>query len=254
MPLSDNLTAWWKSDEPAGANPWLDAHVNAIHLPVINSVDSDPFVGRPPPTRNLNPTGLAPFGSFSLANNPHLVTGDIDFSFHLFHQLGSVIAGTPVIIAKESVGVGTIREYGLYWASGTGEVRFWVSSDGSNFNEVGVASTVAQFDFICCGHSAANDLIWISKNGATPITKPHTGGVNTAQNNALKIGQGGTGNNWRGYIEEMGFWKRDIRADIPTLYNGGAGRTYEYVLADSWKFLHPRGLRAGTLPNSGGTI
>lgn len=173
---------------------------------------------------------------FSHADSASLSTGDIDFSFEVWVNFESVV-GTNTFIRKWD-GSGT--EY-IFWFDGgnfvSNRLLLAVRSGGGTITYVaettyGVPSTGVWIQ-VCAGHSATADEIWITANAGTPLTAAHSSGVSDT-GGAVAIGQDGAGHETLdGLLDNVRFWKRDIRSDVSWLYNSGNGRSYADIVAEA---------------------
>lgn len=218
MPLLTNLISYWAMDEASGTRN--DSH-GTNHLTDNNTVASG--TGKISNGADFEATNSE---YLSHTTNASLDTGDINFSFAAWVNPES-ISGEPTIVAAWNEGAGSLEH--ILFANYGGLPTFFVSNGGS-FPSVswGSSLSVGTFQHIAAGHNATANEIWISVNGGTPVTASYSGGV-LALGNAFYVGynQGGAaGRYYDGIIDELGFWKDDIRSDLATLYNGGAGLAY----------------------------
>jgi len=225
--LASNLVSYWSLDEASGNA--IDAH-GANDLTDTNTVGS--AAGKVGNCRDFEKDANE---YFSIADNAGLRTGDIDFSFAAWVKMESKNS-FPQILSKWG-GSGD-AEYALGYESGSDRLSFSVSSTGSNTvtavaNTLGSPSTGTWY-FVAGGHNATTNEIWISVNAGTPNTTSHSAGVAVGAAPFLIGELGGfvglAGGEWDGLIDELGFWKRDIRSDLSELYNAGSGRDYDYII------------------------
>ena len=140
------------------------------------------------------------------------------------------------VIFSHWVTTGAQRCYQLLYNASTSRFELQVSSDGTSggaatatANNLGAPSTATWY-FVCAGHDATGNVIWISVNAGTVDTTAHTTGVfNSASAPHVMGANGAAANFWDGLLDEIGFWKRDIRSDVSELYNAGSGRDYAYI-------------------------
>lgn len=214
MALVDDLISYWKCDEASG--DLIDAH-SSNDMTDTNTVGAG--TGKISGARDMEGTDDE---YFTIASNASLVTGDIDFSWSFWFNPESN-ASIYYFITK-----GT--EYEM---RGTTNRIFW-TVDGQGFLGGFPASpltlTAGTWYFVVCWHDATNNLIGRSFNGGTPITTAvtHTGSTGS---DAVYIGRkNGATDKIDGLIDEIGFWKRKLSdAEISELYNGGSGRSYDYI-------------------------
>lgn len=221
MALSDNLTAYWPCDEASGSI--LDSHgSNDLTESAGDTIDS--ATGKVGGARDFE-AGETEYAE--IADNADLSTGDIDFSFSVWVN-PEATTGFPVVLGKWTSSTST-REYVLFLASGA--PRFSVTSSGSATTEVtwGAALSTGTWYHICFGHNATTNEIWITVDAGTPVTAAHTTGVRDGTR-PFELGASSIQSlYWDGLIDEVGFWKRDIRSDVAELYNSGNGRDYAYI-------------------------
>jgi hypothetical protein len=230
MPLSTNLVAYWSLDEASG-----DA-LDACGSNTLTDNTDNATVGAA--TGKISGASDFESGSneyFSIADNAALSTGDIDFSFAGWVQLESNGAD-QWILGKYNTGTGS-REYELFYTPITDRFTFRISADGSSGTlataqaDVFGSPSLATWYYVACGHNATTNQAWISVNAGTPNTTSHSTGVfNGTAGFAIGSRNGDAATNpWDGLIDEVGFWKRDIRSDLSELYNAGSGRDYAYI-------------------------
>lgn len=226
MALIDNLISYWALDEPSGNA--LDSH-GSNHLTETSGTIGS-AAGK---VGNCRDFEAADTEWFTIADNADLSTGDIDFSIAGWVQLESLVTG---VILSHWTSTGAQRCYQLLYNSSTSRFELQVSADGSSAtahtataNNLGAPSTATWY-FIAAGHSASANEIWISGNAGTVNTTAHSTGVFDSATVAHGMGASSLGtNHWDGLLDEIGFWKRDIRSDLTELYNAGAGRNYAYI-------------------------
>ncbi|HYE89041.1 MAG TPA: LamG-like jellyroll fold domain-containing protein [Vicinamibacterales bacterium] len=216
--LTSNLVAFWELEEASGTRN--DGHASN-HLTDLNSVGST--TGKVGTAADLESTSSQ---RLYIADNADLSVGDIDFS-GCFWTNPESLSGFPSPFSKDTITVTADREYGAYIDGTT--LYFYVFDTGGSFKQTssGITLSTGTWQFVCFGHSASANEIWISKNTDTPITTAHSSGVRDA-GAPFAIGGGlngtsPTGDSWDGAIDQFGFWKRDVRSDISTMHNGGAG-------------------------------
>lgn len=223
MALIDNLVSYWKLDEASGNA--LDSHGSNDLTETSGTIAATS--GKISGCRDFEAIDTE---YFTRASNSDLQVGDIDFSFAMWINPES-ISSFPTFLSKDT---GASREYGfLINDSDSNRVRFAISADGSGLVTVtatnfGSLSTGTWY-FVAGGHNATSNEIWVAINAGTPNTQAHSGGVFTGTSN-FAIGARPDGSiHYDGLIDEVGFWKRDIRSDLAALYNGGAGLAYPFV-------------------------
>lgn len=210
MALTDNLQACWELDNVN------DAH-NANTLTNTGSATFAPAkVGN-----GVDLNGSSQY--LSIADNPVLSMGDIDFTIQAwvkFNDLGS----THVVLGKGQVAG---PEYILY-SNASAEINFRVDN-GIGFFPTAVfsgASTDTWYHLIGY-HNATTDEIGLIVNNGTPATVSYTHGSQDS-GSSFMIGEDGSGARWmNGIVDQVAIWKRVLTgAEIAELYNGGSGLSY----------------------------
>ena len=230
MALSDNLISYYSLDEASGDA--IDAHsTNDLTETSGTIASASGKVG------NCRDFEVGDTEYFTIADNTDFSTGDITFS--MFAWVNAEDGGFyPGIIGKDNFP--TAREYRLYLHTNSLTPRLGVSSDGVNLDGIvawGSNLSTATWYFIAAGHSASANEIWISVDGGTPVTSAHSIGV-ADTTCAFNIG-GEAGFEWDGLIDEVAFFKRDIRSDLASFYNSGNGLSYADIVggAFTWQQL-----------------
>lgn len=223
MAVIDDLVSYWSLDEASGNA--LDAH-GTNELTDTNTVGA--ATGKVGGARDFTPANSE---YFTRASNASLQTGDIDFSFAGWVRFDSVNEW-PVVIGKDD---STTREYFLarHNTLGVFYAQVFINSTTASYVEWGSAANTATWYFVAFGHNATANDAWISVNAGTPVTQAWTSGV-LATAAVFRIGARGDATNFiDGLIDEVGFWKRDIRSDLSWLYNAGNGRSYADIVAEA---------------------
>lgn len=215
---TSNLIAYWPLNESSGNA--LDA------MGVYNLTDNGTVQANTGKISGAREFLRANSEYFSLADNAAFSTGDIDFSISCWVYVGEIV-NNQFIFSKYTT-TGNQREYALDFEASSTRLRLIVSSAGTATSAT-VSSAVISANtwyFVCVGHNATSNDIWISLNAGTPVTTSHATGVFDGTS-ALHVGsQVTTSNLFTGRIDELSFWKRDIRTDAATIYNSGTGITY----------------------------
>jgi len=231
--LTDNIVAYWAMDDASG---------NATDSVGSNTLTENGTGGIASTTGKISNCRDFEAGDsdyFSIADNADLSTGDIDFSGYCWLNFESQATfgkwTGATIFGKWDSAVTSSWEYVLYYNASNNRMEFYKSSDGSPPNIVGVtASTygavpIGTWIFVACGHNATSNDIWISVNGGTPNTLSTSTGVYNGTC-AFRVGwvDSGTSEKYDGLIDEVAFFKRDIRSDLSSFYNGGSGLAYPF--------------------------
>lgn len=253
MPLIDNLVSYWKLDEASGNA--IDSHGTSNLTETSGTIDSN-AAGKINGSRDFE-AGDTEY--FEKADNADLSTGDIDFSFAFWIKFESPDpnGGFGQVPLSKGTFDGT-REYGLVYSVSLSRFIWAVSADGSS-NVTVVANTfgtlsIATWYFVAMGHNATSNDIWISVNAGTPDTTSHSGGViNDTQ--PFRLGCDNSGIRWfDGILDEVAFFKRDIRADLASFYNTGIGLPYPFSLLATKTLLTGGQFRNASVLKSGGRL
>lgn len=214
MSLLDNLIDNWRCDESSGNLVGvLGNTLTETNGPIASGT------GKVNGARDLEASSS---NYFTIADNAALSVGDIDWSVYGWVQLESK-GSNRVIMAKDT---GANGEFYLYYHSASDRFRLQVYgasgfASGTSVNW-GSAPSTGTWYFVAAGHNASTNEIWISINGGTPVTASHTTGVYDGAG-AFRIGNNAFNEYWDGLLDELAFFKRDIRSDLASFYNSGNG-------------------------------
>jgi type II secretory pathway pseudopilin PulG len=216
---SQGLVGWWRLDEESGTR---NDSAGTNHLTDNNTVtQAAGKVGNAAQFTRTNSEYL------SIADNPALSTGDIDFTICAWAYFDSIGAGLNRSIAAKwgPGGNGEQLEYALIYAVTPNRLRFSVSNGGAPIYSVaadslGVPATNTWY-FVCGWHDAfANTINIMVDNGSVDSTS-HTVGVQDTTY-AFAIGRTGeyNGDYMDGRIDEVRIYKRVLTAaEIEAIYN-----------------------------------
>ena len=216
MSLLTNLISYWKLDEASGNA--IDAH-GTNTLTDNNTVGT--AAGKVLTARDFEKNNSE---SFSIASNPSLQTGDIDFTISCWIKPETV--ELQFYVNKSGIAAAD-REYAVYNFNG---ILFFIYDPSGAIVQVasGVTPVPGTWYHIVAWHDSVANQIAISVNNATPVTLSHSTGVRT---NNFQFELGARQNHgffYDGLLDEVGFWKRVLTADERTqLYNGGNGLSYD---------------------------
>lgn len=211
-----DLVAYWNLDEESGTR--FDS-VGSNHLTDNNTVTSAAGI--------LN--GAAQFTAanneyLSIADNPTLSTGDIDFTIAAWVSLDS--RGIPHDIAShwDFPSGAPNKSWALEYEVGEDRLRFIVSDDGLTDTSLIEANSfgaplLSTPHFVIGWHDALNDTINIQvDNGAVDSVSHATGVFDSAFE--FRIGargsSGAPGDQMDGWIDEVGLWKRTLTPEERT--------------------------------------
>lgn len=244
MAIIDDLIAYWPLDEASGDA--LDVHGTNTLTETSGTIASVAGV-----VGNARDFEEGDTEYFAIADNAPLSIGDITFSVNLWLQLESE-ANFPVAVSK---GFRSDSDVNQEWAiikfaaaAVPGPLAFIVAFGAATAATFwGANLALSTWVMVSCGHNAATDEIWIAVNAGTPVTVAHASGVNDG-NRPFTLGAADAAIlNWDGPVDEVAFWKRDIRADLTWLYNAGAGRSYVEIANIGHRRLANGGLLTGKL-------
>lgn len=229
MAVIDNLVSYWALDEASG---------NATDAHGSNTLTDNASVG----STTGKVSGCRDFenGSsqyFSHSDNSDLSLGaDQDFTWAGWVQLEST-GGNRSFIAKSSDDFLKNVEYLIRYGSGNNRFDITVgngtTSAAAQSDTFGAPSTATWY-FVAAWHDSAANQLGISVNaGAADTTSWSSGTQDTS--GSFSLGAWSQANNFHdGLLDEVGFWKRVLTSgDRTWLYNGGAGRSYADIVAES---------------------
>lgn len=236
--LLNNLIAYYKLDEAAGANDAVDAHTGGLTLTQASSPAS--AAGILGTARVFNATVY-----FARAgDDAELSTGDVDFTLSVWVYLAAVNVNQAIVTRYQMNG--NQREYLLYWNyndhAPNSRFSFTVSSNGAVTTTLDAttfgAASINTWYHVVAWHDSVNNLLGIAINGVSD-TAAYSSGV---FNSTAAFTLGGLWNNttfiypFNGRIDEVGFWKSAAgnggaltAVQRAALYNGGAGLAYSQL-------------------------
>lgn len=227
--LLNNLVAYWKLDEAAGANNALDAHTNGLTLAQSGSPGSA--------TGNVY-AGARSFASasaqhFSRASESLLQAGNIDLTVAIWIWSDITTYAVKYLLAKWSTAAS--REYAVF-TSGDQKIRFGVSSTGSNSYQAIVTDSIPyQQWFLLVGwHDSIADTVNAQINNGTIFSAVNTAGIFSGTAILTISKQSNVaGAYWDGRIGPVALWKSAAggggalsASQRTALYNSGAGLAY----------------------------
>jgi len=218
-PSYDYLEAWWSLDELSGNA--LDAFGANNLTETGGTIESEEGV-----VNGARKIALADTEYFSIADNPALSMGDIDFTIGGLVNLAS-LATEMGIIGKYNYSTSN-REYLLEYSTATSRFVFIVSSDGTATATVVANNFGAPSDsvwhFVLCWHDSVNNTINIQVNNGLVDSVAHSAGVLNGAS-ALNLGAFNGGFFLDGSMDETLVAKQVFTAEERTwLYNNSKGR------------------------------
>jgi hypothetical protein len=221
--LTDNLRAYWKLDDSASASA-ADAHAS---FTLTQAFGVGTTTGKINSARSF-PSNSVLYDPTSTNFRP----GDADFTIALWANATTL--NTSMLTGKDDSS--SVREYGLYYVSGTSRWTWVASANGTSVttlpaNNAGAASTSTWYHIVAW-HDSVNDQIGIAVNAGTPDTTAHTGGIALTASLFTIGANSNAGTDWDGALDEYGWWDRVLTSGERTsLYNGGAGLAYPLTVA-----------------------
>lgn len=153
-----------------------------------------------------------------------------DFSIAIWAYLDSD-AGTSGFVSKYGA-ASPGQELFLFWSNGLGVVRLTARDasagagavEGVTFGALSAATRV----MIAAGYLVGSNTLWISIENTGVDTQPGPAGGVAGGTFRLELGEStqGLAAPMNGRLQSFGYWKRDIRADLTELYNGGTPLVY----------------------------
>jgi hypothetical protein len=240
--LNQDLIAHWKLNEGSGSR--IDSHGS-------NDLTDNNTVGDGTGKLGAGAAFIAANSEYlSLADNPDLDTGDIDFCYSVWVKMN--VKGTHRPILQKS------------WDESYGEVLLFYSSSLDLFsaqmangaavvsaNSLGIPSTGVWYH-ILLWYDSVNNTFNIQVNGGTVDSASYSGG-NTTTTGTFKIGSA-FGAYFDGVIDSVSYWKRVLTsAERKALYNSSNALDYEsfnqwvgslkHNLISHWKLEESSGTR-----------
>lgn len=234
--LAGALVSYWKLDEASGQRN--DSH-GTNHL-TDNVANVSGIAGKIANGADFSGAGGQSTTQFLYRNsNSTLQTGNIDQTFTAWVKFDSVPpAGLHrTILSKDNAN--NLREILLVWEQASNKFVFAIGNGASGVEGVQATSfgtpSLGVWYFVVAGYNATTDKAFIQINNGPvdEVTIALTPGVST---NPFIIGAEGF-SSFRiphdGLIDEVGFWKRVLTLEErTTLYNGGAGLTYPFIVPE----------------------
>ena len=225
MSLLTDLVSLWSLDEASGDA--LDSHgTNTLDDTTAPSRGAGKLNGYAYFTRSSSQF----FGRTGASDRSTLDGGDTDFSIAGWFFLNS----KPDYLFAVSRWVTGDLQYALYYDSATDRMAFTVGNSSGVTGQVdwSASPATATWMHVACGHDSVNNEIWISVNGASPVTLAWATGVKSGTTSGFYLGI--NENNatpfyhcWDGGMDEVGFWRRKLtQDDCKKLYNSGLALHY----------------------------
>jgi hypothetical protein len=221
--LRTNLSGYWKLNEASGSR--ADS-AGSSTLTDNNTVTS--ATGK---RGNAAQFTRANSESLSASDSAALSTGDIDFTISCWLYMDST-ANDMIAIAKDDSGG---REFLLMYSNTASTFTFYVfnaAGSGVAVNSSPGGWTTATWYHVVVWHDAAADTLHMQINNGAVSTAATGGLVVNDSSTPFVIGGRywpGAEGFWDGRIEEVGFWKRGLRAsERLDLFNDTLAITYPF--------------------------
>lgn len=164
------------------------------------------------------------------ADSPSISTGDIDFTFSAWLYVTEKSASAQIAISHWTTAK---RGHRIDWDVTTGKLRFIVGGGaGSSIGTVtNTTPNLSTWYHVIAEHDAANNKVRLYVNNGAAAEENTTGAAGNSDQ-VFVIGAEASlagAQLWRGYVDEVGFWKRLLTAgERAALYYGGAGDSYPF--------------------------
>ncbi len=228
--LKDFLISHWKLNETSGTR--VDEHGP-------NDLTDNNTVGSSTGKLGLAAQFVSANSEYlSIADNPDLSVGDINFTISCWVNVTSY-SGNTVILQKGWYDA--YMQYALFIDASTSKFHFYIADGAGSVmaDNAGIVSTGVWY-FIVISYDAANDQLSIQVNNGTADTASYSGG-NTTTTGAFQIGAlgAGNGNYLNGLVDSVSIWKRLLTpTELTSLYNSGNG--FDYPFDNSVSILRRR--------------
>lgn len=241
MALIDNLESYYQFEDlndSHSTNHLTDVGGVSFVAGLVNNAADFEFTGG---TRYLTAVGGV----------PHNI-GAFDWSWAGHFNPESSTGSQQVLVSRFN-STASQRAFFLRWDGSNFELNMFAgsSSVGSVLTS-GIGLGIGSWHFIGAGHNESGNQMWIQVDNGTVFTSTPTGNPSdhpvVTQFGTLNLGA----QRFDGMLDQWGYWKRDIRSDMATLYNGGAGLTYADIVAGGPSGGgQPAGRRLGGVPHAG---
>jgi hypothetical protein len=220
MALLDNIALFYNGGEASGN---LVDSVGSNTLTDNNTVGSASATPHSGTARDFE---TANSEYFSIADNATVRGGDVDWSWQAWVKPETDI--NHIILGKDIDTPSNARDYTFDVTATT--PRLYINGGAGGLLVNGnVAVSAGNWYHICCGHSASANELWMIVNNNSAATVGTSGAVPETSVAPLYVGAraySGAEAYFDGLIYRVGFWKRDIRSDVATLYNSGTPLDY----------------------------
>lgn len=222
MALTTNIVSYWKLDESSG---------NAADSVASNNLTNNNTVGYAP---CLIANG-ADFGAtntnkyFSIASNLGINGGTVSIS--MWFKLRNASSDGFFILLGDA---GTDSRYQISYDT-TPQMIYWRSLPGvGGIAEVyGVALDTTTWHHLVLTYNSGTTAFKGYYDGVEVISTTGSGNGSIGISSEFTVGGSPSigGQYVESYMDEIGVWSRDLTgAEVTTLYNGGAGLTYPFIL------------------------
>ena len=217
MALTDNLISYWKLD---------GSSVDAVNDNdgTDTSVDYDAGYGKINQGARFNASG----DYITIANNANISTsGAISIAMWVYSN--GNYTGYNTMLAKRD----TTTNYEVYLSITTGNIGFY---NGATAVDSGVSITSNAWHYVVVTKATGTSAVKFYVDGSEVAS---TGSIAISSNSdPLLFGSLNGAEQFYGYLDEIGFWTRQITADeITTLYNSGTGLQYPFSTGNPGAFF-----------------
>jgi hypothetical protein len=232
--LLNNLIAYYKLDEAAGANDALDAHTGGLTMTQVHSPGSAAGI------IGTARTGDGANDYFFRVDDANFSAGDVDFTMSAWVYLANIDVNSTIFSKYNTSGA--LREWLLFYNDNdhvpNHRFTFVVSNNGSATLFLDAATlgapAINTWYHVVAWHDSVANVIGIAVNGGGADTLAHATGVfDSTARTCIGAIDNLTAYRCNGSLDEIGFWKSAAggggvltAAQRTSLYNAGAGLAY----------------------------
>lgn len=230
MALIDDIKAYWKFDESSG-----DASDSTSNSNTLTNVNSTAYgtgiINNGIDFESGSSNYMTAADSTSLS-----ITGNMSISLWIKFETVQFTA-----LATKWTGSGNQRSF--TWFYDSGELKFQVSANGSTdtIDMVSWTPSTATWYHLVVTYTAAAGEVRFYVNGSqqgTTQTGANTSIFDSTSLFRVSLYDAGDGRYTDGVQDEMGVWAKVLSGDeITSLYNGGAGFSYPFSVANTTNFF-----------------
>ncbi len=212
--LTDDLISYWTMDEASGTR--------ADSIGSNNLTDHNTVTSAPGKVNGAAQFTHANSAYLSIADNPAVSVGDIDFTFSTWVYLDSKPVGEMGILTKDMTNVRP--PFVLAWLNSSDRFVFGIGNPAASRGVVADsfgAPPLNTWTFLTAWHDATADTVNLQVNNGVVDSASTFGDAPDISTGDFEIGREDINNarTWDGRIDEVGFWKRTLSAgERSTLY------------------------------------